>query len=96
MYRLRQRAGYLGPTRAVGLAELGPDIVGFDVDVDVDRGKVAMLPGGGTSSYELGLRKLLQRNLRDGRLRLTRDGRLRLTTDYHASIRTMRKRSGPR
>ncbi len=90
MYRLRHRAGYLGPTHAVGLAELGPDIVGFDVDVDVDvdRGKVAMLPGGGTSSYELGLRKLLQRNLRDGRLRLT--------TDYHASLRAMRKRSGPR
>ena len=88
MYRLRHRAGYLGPTHAVGLAELGPDIVGFDVDVDVDRCKVAMLPGGGTSSYELGLRKLLQRNLRDGRLRLT--------TDYHASIRTMRKRSGQR
>ncbi len=61
--------GYLGATHAVGMAELGHDVLG----VDIDPGKVAKLSGGDVPFYEPGLRKMLQRNLNDGRLRFTTD-----------------------
>ena len=47
--------GYLGATHAVGMAELGHEVVG----VDIDPGKVAKLAGGDIPFYEPGLRKLL-------------------------------------
>jgi UDPglucose 6-dehydrogenase len=61
--------GYLGATHAVGMAELGHDVVG----VDIDPGKIAKLSGGDIPFYEPGLRKLLTDNLSAGRLRFTTD-----------------------
>jgi UDPglucose 6-dehydrogenase len=61
--------GYLGATHAAGMAELGHDVVG----VDIDAGKVAKLAGGDIPFYEPGLRKLLTDNLAAGRLQFTTD-----------------------
>jgi UDPglucose 6-dehydrogenase len=61
--------GYLGATHAAGMAELGHEVVG----VDVDPGKVAKLAGGEPPFYEPGLRKMLHDNLSAGRLRFTTD-----------------------
>ncbi|OBI47277.1 UDP-glucose 6-dehydrogenase [Mycobacterium kyorinense] len=61
--------GYLGATHAAGMAELGHDVVG----VDIDPGKIAKLAGGDIPFYEPGLRKLLSDNLAAGRLRFTTD-----------------------
>ncbi|MEW5809688.1 MAG: UDP-glucose/GDP-mannose dehydrogenase family protein [Actinomycetota bacterium] len=61
--------GYLGATHAVGMAELGHEVIG----VDIDPGKIAKLAGGDVPFYEPGLRELLQRNLDAGRLRFTTD-----------------------
>ena len=61
--------GYLGATHAAGMAELGHDVVG----VDIDAGKIAKLAGGDIPFYEPGLRKLLTDNLAAGRLQFTTD-----------------------
>jgi UDPglucose 6-dehydrogenase len=61
--------GYLGATHAAGMAELGHDVVG----VDIDAGKVAKLAGGDIPFYEPGLRKVLTDNLAAGRLQFTTD-----------------------
>jgi UDPglucose 6-dehydrogenase len=61
--------GYLGATHAAGMAELGHDVVG----VDIDPGKVAKLMAGEVPFYEPGLGKLLRDNLAAGRLRFTTD-----------------------
>lgn len=65
--------GYLGATHAAGMAELGHDVLG----VDIDPGKIAKLAGGDIPFYEPGLRKMLQDNLAAGRLNFT--------TDYEAA-----------
>src|ERR1700758_3135792 len=61
--------GYLGATHAAGMAELGHEVVG----VDIDPGKVAKLASGEAPFYEPGLRKMLRDNLSAGRLRFTTD-----------------------
>jgi UDPglucose 6-dehydrogenase len=61
--------GYLGATHAVGMAELGHEVLG----VDIDAGKIAKLAGGEIPFYEPGLRELLTDNLATGRLRFTTD-----------------------
>ena len=61
--------GYLGATHAAGMAELGHDVVG----VDIDPGKVAKLSAGEVPFYEPGLRKMLSDNIAAGRLRFTTD-----------------------
>src|SRR5689334_2840875 len=61
--------GYLGATHAAGMAELGHEVVG----VDVDPGKVAKLASGEIPFYEPGLRKVLRDNLDAGRLQFTTD-----------------------
>src|SRR3981081_3469011 len=61
--------GYLGATHAAGMAELGHDVIG----VDIDPGKVAKLASGDIPFYEPGLRKMLSDNLAAGRLRFTTD-----------------------
>src|SRR5215218_9597346 len=61
--------GYLGATHAAGMAELGHEVVG----VDIDPGKVAKLAAGDIPFYEPGLRKILRDNLDAGRLRFTTD-----------------------
>ena len=61
--------GYLGATHAAGMAEIGHDVIG----VDIDAGKVAKLASGDIPFYEPGLRKMLSDNLAAGRLRFTTD-----------------------
>src|ERR1700741_5137594 len=61
--------GYLGATHAAGMAELGHNVVG----VDIDAGKGAKLAGGDIPFYEPGLRKMLTDNLAAGRLQFTTD-----------------------
>ncbi|WP_197382838.1 UDP-glucose dehydrogenase family protein [Mycolicibacterium mengxianglii] len=61
--------GYLGATHAAGMAELGHDVLG----VDVDPGKIAKLAAGEIPFYEPGLRKMLRDNLDAGRLQFTTD-----------------------
>lgn len=61
--------GYLGATHAAGMAELGHEVIG----VDVDPGKVAKLAAGEVPFYEPGLPKMLRDNLAAGRLRFTTD-----------------------
>ncbi|BBX67022.1 UDP-glucose dehydrogenase family protein [Mycolicibacterium psychrotolerans] len=61
--------GYLGATHAVGMAELGHEVIG----VDIDPGKIAKLAAGDVPFYEPGLAEMLQRNLETGRLRFTTD-----------------------
>jgi UDPglucose 6-dehydrogenase len=59
--------GYLGATHAAGMAELGHEVIG----VDIDPGKVAKLAAGDIPFYEPGLRKMLSDNLDAGRLHFT-------------------------
>ena len=66
--------GYLGATHAAGMAALGHEVVG----VDVDSGKVAKLAAGEIPFYEPGLREVLRDNLDAGRLQFT--------TDYDAAV----------
>ncbi|MGE2722614.1 UDP-glucose dehydrogenase family protein [Mycolicibacterium celeriflavum] len=61
--------GYLGATHAAGMAELGHDVLG----VDIDAGKVAKLASGEIPFYEPGLRKILNDNIAAGRLNFTTD-----------------------
>ncbi|SBS77820.1 UDP-glucose 6-dehydrogenase [uncultured Mycobacterium sp.] len=61
--------GYLGATHAAGMAELGHDVVG----IDIDPGKIAKLSSGDIPFYEPGLAKMLQDNLSTGRLQFTTD-----------------------
>jgi UDPglucose 6-dehydrogenase len=59
--------GYLGATHATGMAELGHDVLGVDVDV----AKLAKLEAGELPFYEPELEQALQRNIAAGRLRFT-------------------------
>ena len=59
--------GYLGATHAAGMAELGYDVLG----VDVDEAKVARLSAGDLPFFEPGLPELLRKSLASGRLRFT-------------------------
>ncbi len=59
--------GYLGATHAAGMADLGHDVVG----VDVDQAKVDLLSRGEVPFFEPGLAELIGRGLDSGRLRFT-------------------------
>ncbi|OBB57510.1 UDP-glucose 6-dehydrogenase [Mycobacterium sp. 852013-51886_SCH5428379] len=61
--------GYLGATHAAGMAELGHEVIG----VDIDPGKVAKLAAGEIPFYEPGLRDVLSRNIAAQRLQFTSD-----------------------
>ncbi|MGH2601653.1 MAG: NAD(P)-binding domain-containing protein, partial [Dehalococcoidia bacterium] len=61
--------GYLGATHAICMAELGYEVLGFDVD----EAKIAKLAAGEVPFHEPGLDDLLRRNLATGRLRFTTD-----------------------
>lgn len=61
--------GYLGATYAICFAELGYEVIGFDVDAD----KIAKLADGEVPFHEPGLDELLKRNLAAGRLRFSTD-----------------------
>jgi UDPglucose 6-dehydrogenase len=59
--------GYLGATYAICFAEMGYDVLGFDVD----EPKIAKLAGGEVPFHEPGLDELLRKNLATGRLRFS-------------------------
>lgn len=61
--------GYLGAVHAVGMAQLGHDVVGVDVDAD----KIALLNAGTAPFFEPGLPELLHETLASGRLSFTTD-----------------------
>ena len=61
--------GYLGAVHAAGMADLGFEVVG----VDVDPTKVATLQRGEAPFYEPGLEPLLRKHVEAGRLRFTTD-----------------------
>ena len=61
--------GYVGLVTGTCFAELGNDVIGFDVD----RGKIATLELGRVPIYEPGLAEMIERNIRGKRLRFTRD-----------------------
>ena len=59
--------GYLGATHAAGLAELGHEVVG----VDIDGEKIGALAAGRVPFHEPDLEALLARHVRSGQLRFT-------------------------
>jgi UDPglucose 6-dehydrogenase len=59
--------GYLGVSHAVGMAELGFDVLG----VDVDGAKVSSLREGSVPFYEPNLEPVLREHVESGRLRFT-------------------------
>ena len=63
--------GYLGATYAISFAELGYEVLGFDVD----EPKIAKLAAGEVPIHEPGLDEMLRRNLASGRLRFSTDYR---------------------
>ncbi len=71
--------GYLGATHAAGMAELGHDVVG----VDVDPVKVARLSEGEAPFFEPGLPELLSKHVKSGRLRFTTDAAQAADADVH-------------
>ncbi len=64
-------AGYVGLITALGMAELGHDVVA----VDVDEGRIAGLNEGRSSIHEDGLETMLSRLLERGRIRFTTSAR---------------------
>jgi UDPglucose 6-dehydrogenase len=61
--------GYLGATYAICFAELGYEVIGFDVD----EAKISKLSAGEVPFHEAGLDDLLRKNLASGRLRFSTD-----------------------
>jgi UDPglucose 6-dehydrogenase len=59
--------GYLGATYAICFAELGYEVLGFDID----KAKIAALADGEVPFHEPGLDELLRKNLASGKLRFT-------------------------
>jgi UDPglucose 6-dehydrogenase len=71
--------GYLGATHAACLAELGHDVVGFDVD----ETKIALLERGESPFHEPDLPQLLRRGEASGHLRFTCEEREISEVDAH-------------
>jgi UDPglucose 6-dehydrogenase len=61
--------GYLGATHAACMAELGYEVIGYDVD----EAKIEMLRSGRVPFYEPGLPELLSKQVDSGRLHFTTD-----------------------
>ncbi|WP_061962907.1 UDP-glucose dehydrogenase family protein [Demequina aurantiaca] len=61
--------GYLGATHAAGMAELGHEVIG----VDIDPAKIDLLRRGEVPFFEPGLSEVLRRHVDSGRLRFTTD-----------------------
>lgn len=61
--------GYLGAVHAASMAEIGHEVIGYDVDAH----KVELLAAGRAPFVEPGLPELLQRNVEAGRLHFTTD-----------------------
>ena len=71
--------GYLGATHAAGMAELGHEVVG----VDIDATKVATLSRGEVPFFEPGLPALISKHVATGRLRFTTNPREAADADVH-------------
>jgi UDPglucose 6-dehydrogenase len=72
--------GYLGATHAACMAELGFDVIGFDVD----EAKIGALRDGRVPFFEPGLPELLTKQLESGRLTFTTDiTEVAATADVH-------------
>ena len=71
--------GYLGATHAAGMAELGHDVIG----VDVDPLKVERLSRGEVPFFEPGLPELLSKHVASGTLRFTTDPTEAADADVH-------------
>jgi UDPglucose 6-dehydrogenase len=61
--------GYLGATHAACMAEIGYDVIGYDVD----EAKIDLLRSGRVPFFEPELPELLEKQLASGRLRFTTD-----------------------
>ena len=82
---------YLGATHAVGMAELGFNVVGLDTD----ERKIEALAAGHLPFYEPGLPELLKENLDSGRLRFTTDFAQISNADVHfLCVGTPQRRDG--
>jgi len=64
--------GYVGLTTAVGLAEMGNEVLGIDIDAD----KISLLKQGVVHFYEPGLQEMLLRQITEGRLTFSTDAKL--------------------
>ncbi len=62
-------SGYVGLVAGAGFADMGNDVV----SADIDPAKIAMLKRGELPIYEPGLDKLIEHNVREGRLSFTTD-----------------------
>ena len=83
--------GYLGAVHAAGMAELGYDVVG----VDVDAHKIELLSSGRMPFYEPDFEPLLQRHVGD-RLRFTTDMAEIADADVHfVCVGTPQRRDSP-
>src|SRR5688572_20552075 len=61
--------GYVGLVAAAGFAEMGHDVVGFDIDAQ----RIGMIARGQLPIYEPGLSSLITQNVGAGRLHFTSD-----------------------
>lgn len=61
--------GYVGLTTAVGLAEMGNEVLG----VDINPTRIEMLLAGKAPFFEPGMEEMMKRNLSEGRLSFTLD-----------------------
>lgn len=71
--------GYLGGVHAAAMAEIGHEVVGFDVDPD----RIAHFSKGQAPFLEPGLDELLERNVRRGALSFTTDASRIAGADVH-------------
>jgi UDPglucose 6-dehydrogenase len=84
--------GYLGAVHAAGMAELGFEVVGVDVDAD----RIATLAEGRVPFYEPDLEPLLRKHVESGRLTFSTDAAATAEADVHfLCVGTPQRSDGP-